>query len=234
MFSFQDTVQKEPMAKKQKLPTVPDDPSTLEQRVLSLEKKTDDAISRLKDQVRSLCLQHDPSEALILLTLDELARVSKRQGHADWEIHDELARHAKIQQGQLDLAHFCLMALSGKAGDIITKALSKCKKQKKAEAKAKNPMTETETRATMSPLTNLYPPLPATGYQYPSPFPTTSFGFQYPGQYAGMPMYQMPRPYSMGKGAVGRQWRAKGPCHFCDSTDHLVKDCQKMKLAKHK
>ena len=94
-----------------------------------LEKKSDDAITQLKDKVRSLCLQNDPSEPLILLTLEELARVSRRQGHVDAELFEELARQAKVQQGQLDLAHFCLTTLSGKAGDVITKALSKCLKK---------------------------------------------------------------------------------------------------------
>ena len=94
-----------------------------------LEKKSDDAITQLKDKVRSLCLPNDPSEPLILLTLEELARVSRRQGHVDAELYEELARQAKVQQGQLDLAHFCLTTLSGKAGDVIIKALSKCLKK---------------------------------------------------------------------------------------------------------
>ena len=199
-----------------------------------LEKKSDDAIIQLKDKVRSLCLQNDPSEPLILLTLEELARVSRRQGHADAELYEELARQAKVQQGQLDLAHFCLTTLSGKAGDVITKALSKClKKQKKTDKSINNPVSDTDTRVPVSHLANLYHQLPSTGYQYPSHIPSAPYGFQYPGQFPGMPMYQS-RPYAMGRGAAGRQWRARGACLFCESTEHQVKDCQKMKLAKSK
>ena len=61
-----------------------------------LENKSDDAITQLKDKVRSLCLQNDPSEPSILLTLGELARVSRRQGHVDAELYEELARQAKV------------------------------------------------------------------------------------------------------------------------------------------
>ena len=74
-----------------------------------LGKKSDDAITQLKDKVRSLCLQNDPSEPLILLTLEELARVSRRQGHADAELYEELTRQAKVQRGQLDLAYFFVL-----------------------------------------------------------------------------------------------------------------------------
>ena len=161
--------------------------------------------------------------------------MSRRQGYADAELYEELARQAKVQQGQLlNLAHFCLTTLSGKAGDVITKALSKClKKQKKTGKSINNPVSETDTRVPVSHLANLYPSLPSTGYQYPSHIPSAPYGFQYPGQYPGMPMYQSP-PYAMGRGAAGRQWRARGACLFCESTEHQVKDCQKMKLAKSK
>ena len=97
--------EKGPAAKKQKVSTDMTE-STLEQRISSLEKKSDGAVTQLKDQVRSLCLQNSPSEPLILLTFEELARVTKRQGDTDAELYEELARQAKLQQGQLDLAQF--------------------------------------------------------------------------------------------------------------------------------
>lgn len=222
------------IAKKQKLDKQTDD--ALEQRVSSLEKRNDDTVTQLREQVRSLCLQTSPSEPLILLTLEELARKSERQGHAEVEIFEELARQAKVNQGKVDLATLCLTALSGKAGDVIIKALTKyIKKQKRSEEKA-NPVTETDTRPTASPLANVYPPMPST-YHYPTPVAPGPYGLQYPGQYAGMPPYHMSylaRPYGMGRGTGGRQWRARGACLFCESTDHQVKDCQKMKLAKSK
>ena len=131
------------------------------------------------------------------------------------------------------MAHFCLTTLSGKAGDVITKALSKCLKKQKTDKSINNPVSETDTRVPVSHLANLYPPLLSTGYQYPSHIPSAPYGFQYPGQYPGMPMYQS-RPYAMGRRAAWKQWRARGACLFCESTEHQVKDCQKMKLAKSK
>ena len=45
-------------------------------------------------------------------------------------------------------------------------------------------------------------------------------------------MLQMSRSYGIGRGTGGRQWRTRGACLFCDSTEHQVKDCHKMKGAK--
>ena len=117
------------MAKKQKIAK---DDESLESRISSLEKKSEDTVTQLKDQMRSLCLQTAPSEPLILLTFEELSRVSRRKGHVDVALYEELARQAKVNQGKVELATLCLTALSGNAGDVITKALTKClKKQKK-------------------------------------------------------------------------------------------------------
>ena len=118
--AWDDTAQ--PVAKKQ---NIAKEDESLESRISSLEKKSDDRVTQLKDQVRSLCLQTAPSEPLILLTLEELSRVSRRQGHVDVEIYKELARQAKVNQGKVDMATLCLTALSGKAGDVISKALTK-------------------------------------------------------------------------------------------------------------
>ena len=108
-----DTAQ--PAAKKQKMAK---DDESLKSRISSLEKKSDDTVTQLKVQVRSLCLQTPPSEPLILLTFEELSRVSHRQGHIDVAIYEELARQAKVNQGKVDMAMLCLTALSGKAGDV--------------------------------------------------------------------------------------------------------------------
>ena len=81
--------------------------------------------------MRPLCLQNAPREPLILLRLKELSQVSRRQGHVDVEIYEELARQAKVNQGKADMATLCFTALSERA-DVFTKALTKClKKQKK-------------------------------------------------------------------------------------------------------
>ena len=50
-------------------------------------------------------------------------------------------------------------------------------------------------------------------------------------------MFQMPqmsRSYGLGRGTGGRQWMTRGTCLFSESTEHQVKYCQKMKLAKTK
>ena len=126
--------------------------------------------------MRSLCLQTAPSEPLILLTFEELSRVSGRKGHVDVAIYEELARQAKVNQGKVELATLCLTALSGNAGHVITKALTKClKKQKKAEDKVGS-VKETDTRGMLFPLANVYPPLPSS-YQYPSPVASDPYVF---------------------------------------------------------
>ena len=126
--------------------------------------------------MKSLCLQTAPSEPLILLTFEELSRVSRRKGHVDVALYEELARQAKVNQGKVKLELLCLTALSGNAGDVITKALTKgLKKQKKAEDKVGS-VKETDTRGMLSPLANVYPPLPSS-YQYPSPVAPDPYGF---------------------------------------------------------
>ena len=92
-----------------------------------------------------------------------------------------------MNQGKVDMATLCLTALSGKAGNVITIALTKClKKQKKAEDKVGS-VKETDTRGMLSPLENVYPPLPSS-YQYPSPGASDLYGFPGYGQYSGVPI----------------------------------------------
>ena len=47
-------------------------------------------------------------------------------------------------------------------------------------------------------------------------------------------MPQMSRSYGIGRGAGGRQWMTKEGMLIFEATEHQVKDCQKMKLAKTK
>ena len=99
-------------------------------------------------------------------------------------------------------------------------------------------MKETDTQGMLSPLANVYPPLPSS-CQYPSPVASDPYGFPGYGQYSGMLVYQMPqmsRSYGIGRGggAGGMQWMIRGACLFCESTEHQIKNCQKMKLAKTK
>ena len=55
-----------------------------------------EVVKDLKEKVRMLCLQSEPSHSLILLTLDELAKVSRRPF-----FYDELARQANKYQSKL-------------------------------------------------------------------------------------------------------------------------------------
>ena len=112
--------------------------------------------------------------------------------------------------------------------------LTKClKKQKKAEDKAGS-VKETDTRGMLSPLANVYPPLPSS-YQYPSPVASGQYGFPGYGQYSGIPMYQMPqmsRSYGIGRGLEEGSGGLEGHAYFVSRQN--IKDCQKMKLAKTK
>ncbi|CAC5414983.1 unnamed protein product [Mytilus coruscus] len=105
------------------------------QRVADLEKSKEDNVKELKDKVRSLALQANPSEPLILLSLDELAKKARRQNDDDAETFDELARQAQRHQGSINVATLTLNVLGGKASDLVGKAMGKCLKEKEVEQK---------------------------------------------------------------------------------------------------
>ncbi|CAC5369873.1 unnamed protein product [Mytilus coruscus] len=67
----------------------------LVRRVADLGKSKEDTIKELKDMVRSLALQANTSEPLILFSLDELAKKARTQNDDDAETFDKLARQAK-------------------------------------------------------------------------------------------------------------------------------------------
>ena len=90
---MEEATRSQSVAKKPTLDQQTDD--AFEQRVSSLEKRNNDTVTHLRGQVRLLCLQTSPREPLMLLTLEELARKSRRQGHAEVEISQELARQEK-------------------------------------------------------------------------------------------------------------------------------------------
>ena len=105
--------------------------TSLEERVSSLEKTAKvEIIKELKEKVRTLCLQEDPSNALILLTLDELAKTARKMDHEEADMFEELCRQANRYQTKLQISNLCLSVLGGKAGDAISKAISKCLKRK--------------------------------------------------------------------------------------------------------
>ncbi|CAG2194020.1 unnamed protein product [Mytilus edulis] len=138
-----------------------------DQRILQKEE----VVKNLKEKVRTLCLQDNPSDSLILLTLEELAKAARRVNHDDADTFEELTRQANRHQLKLDISSLCLSVLGGKVADAITKAVSKCLKEKQPEK-------DTTPKPEDSPLHNLYPP-----YQAPCMYP-----------YNAMPYLQPPYP----------------------------------------
>ena len=190
----------------------------------SLERSAKvEAVKELKEKVRVLCLQQEPSNSLILLTLEELAKTAWRVDHDETDVFEELARQASRHQDKLNISSLCLSVLGGKAADAITKAIAKCIKEKQSEekpdCKPKPGPNQSGPKSEDSPLYNLYPP-----YQVP---------FMYGMQSA--PFFQPPYSASNYRGRP-RQFgfRPRGACLFCESTSHQVKDCEKMKAAKGK
>ena len=173
--------------------------------------------------MRALCLQQEPSISLILLTLEELAKHSRKADAEDAEVYEELARQAIRHQTKVDVTSLCLSVLGGRAADAISKAISKCLKEK-VESKNGDKCSKPEKNVPKpenSPLHNLYPFMYPMGFQTPfaSNFPQPQ-GYGY--------RNLMPRSYTP-------NFRPRGAaCLFCDSTSHLVRDCDKMKAAKGK
>lgn len=206
-----------------------------------------DKVKEMKDLLRSSATQQEPSDQLILWNIDRLVKVAKKYDHEDADIYEELARQANRYQGRVDMASLCLTVLGGNSSDIITKALSKCLRGNKNEStdvqSGKGECSGTKSSeicksVAESPLNNLYGShlLPFGGLGY-SPF-QGQFVPHLAGPYQNMmqsPMGQFsfrPRGYrSFGRGYQRRQ---RGSCWFCDSVDHLVKDCPRMKAAKGK
>ena len=83
-------------------------------------------------------MQKNPSEQLVLLTLDELAEAGRNIGHEDADMYIELARQASLNQGKFPIASFVLSVLGVKASDLITKALTKSLKDKSCDKKGRN------------------------------------------------------------------------------------------------
>ena len=100
-----------------------------------LERRKDDNIKDLKEQVRNLAMQANPSEPLMLLSLDELAKKARRQNDEESETFEELARQAQRHQGNINISTLILNVLGGKASDLVEKAMAKCLKEKEAEQK---------------------------------------------------------------------------------------------------
>jgi len=201
--------------------TVPAESSDLEERVASLEKSAKVEVKELKDKVRTLCLQQDPTDSLILLTVEELAKSARKVNHEEADTLEELARQANRHQKQLDISSLCLSVLGGQAADAITKAISKCLKEKQVESKSEErgvkAVADAVPKPESSPLHNLYPP-----FMYSMPFQPP-----YPGSFSQGYNFRNSRPSFRQFGN-----RPRGACLFCDSQTHQIKDCEKMRAAK--
>jgi hypothetical protein len=131
----------------------------------------------------------------------------------------------------VNVPQLCLSVLGGHGIDVVSKAVTKCLKvvpraplPDKIEQK-KEDRGQLDSRD-QSPLANLYPMYPpAPGFPYGAYNPYPMFN-------GGAPMRGNARPYAPGPRFLKR--RAPLKCHFCDSADHLVKDCPSMKEAKKK
>ncbi|CAG2201386.1 unnamed protein product [Mytilus edulis] len=194
----------------------------LEDRIANLENTTkEEVVKNLKEKVRTLCLQDNPSDSLILLTLEELAKAARRVNHDDADTFEELTRQANRHQLKLDISSLCLSVLGGKVADAITKAVSKCLKEKQPEK-------DTTPKPEDSPLHNLYPP-----YQAPCMYPYNAMPYLQPPYPGGFNNNYRGRPRNSGNfGNSGI--RQRGACLFCESTSHQIRDCDKMKAAKGK
>lgn len=87
--------------------------------------------------------------------MEELAAKARSLGHEDAETFEELARQATRNQGRINIMSLALTVLGGKASDIITKALSKCMKEKDQE---KEEAPQNKRHEWQSPLSSLYQP----------------------------------------------------------------------------
>ncbi|CAG2224941.1 unnamed protein product [Mytilus edulis] len=179
----------------------------------------EDRIANLENTTKRR--SYNPSDSLILLTLEELAKAARRVNHDDADTFEELTRQANRHQLKLDISSLCLSVLGGKVADAITKAVSKCLKEKQPEK-------DTTPKPEDSPLHNLYPP-----YQAPCMYPYNAMPYLQPPYPGGFNNNYRGRPRNSGNfGNSGI--RQRGACLFCESTSHQIRDCDKMKAAKGK
>lgn len=174
---------------------------------MSLEKTSKgEMVQELKEKVRTLCLQDDPSNALILLTLDELSKAARKLNHEEADMFEELYRQANRYQSKLQISNLCLSVLGGKVADAISKAISKCLKDKpETKAESKNEYVKTQKRPE-SPLDGLYPCQPSLYPMMPSMYLNV---FNMGGGYNGYGN----QGYRGGRQGY-RPYRPKGPCLF--------------------
>lgn len=174
---------------------------------------------------------------LILLTVEDLTRVARQVSHEDAETFEELSRQATRYQAKLDISSLYLSVLGGKAADAVSKAVAKCFKEKndvgnesKRDVKKERGSMFKRDEVPLSQLSNLYP-YQTAGMMYSSA----------PGFLPGFPLfwgsggYYYYQGYRSGRtGALRQGAKSSSACSFCESTGHLVKYCEKIKLSKRK
>uniref|UniRef100_A0A8W8M1L9 Uncharacterized protein n=1 Tax=Magallana gigas TaxID=29159 RepID=A0A8W8M1L9_MAGGI len=62
----------------------------LQDSTTEIKGKDGTQIQQVKDKIRVLCTQSKPSEALILISLDELSRLARKVNHEDIDVYKEL------------------------------------------------------------------------------------------------------------------------------------------------
>lgn len=137
-----------------------------------------------------LAAQQDPSQPLILVTLDKLARLSRKLGNKDMEVYEELYRQCGRLQGKVNSEYCKFMSYSsrGQGADLVSKVVNKCIKEgqnlgsKCKGVKMRGEMEQDQdSKGSRSPLAGLYPmyssPLLGTpGFQPYSFHPFSNFG----------------------------------------------------------
>lgn len=83
-------------------------------------------IQQVKDKIKVLCTQSQPSEALNFLSLDELSKLARKVNHEDMDVYKELFRQGSRMQGKINMGNLCLTVLGGKVAGTVTKAINKC------------------------------------------------------------------------------------------------------------
>ncbi|XP_033730384.1 uncharacterized protein LOC117319740 [Pecten maximus] len=216
---------------------------SLEARIAFLESSTSPKVSDIKERVRILCLQPEPSNSLILLTLEELAKAARSANHEESGLYEELLRQVHRLQSKVCLPKLCLSVLGGNESEKISKAIAKCMKDvidTAKESKKEAPLVG-KTQTTLSPLDNLYVTLPLPGADLaPMPFPLQQHPNPMYGSYRGYVQQGYGQQgYGQGYGQGYRNYRRggfrhpgqrpRGACLVCDSTAHQVRDCPKVK-----
>lgn len=128
-------------------------------------------------------------------------------------------RHQETK-GKINLVTLVLSVMGGKASDVVGKTLVKSRKEQ--EETKESPKVE---KSPSSPLHSLYQSFPSM----PLMMPYQHQGYNY--GHMPNPVYQGYRPRQRGRFTQGGS-KPIGPCLFCESMGHLIKDCLKFKAMK--